>query len=136
MGRGMSTYSDFLATKRRIVHDAGRLADAGEVHPSLFDFQRDIVMWALRKGRSAIFADTGLGKTRMQVEWARLTGERCLILAPLAVAQQTIREAAELGVTVTYARHQGEAPSGGITISNYERLDRFDASTFGAVCWA
>lgn len=128
-----TTYAEFLVGKRRIVHDAGRPADPAEVHPSLFDFQRDIVLWALRKGRAAIFADTGLGKTRMQVEWARLTGERCLILAPLAVAQQTIREAAALGVTVTYARHQGEAPAGGITITNYERLDRFDHSSFGAV---
>lgn len=130
---GVSDYQAFLAGKRRVVHDAGRLADPGDVHPSLFDFQRDIVLWALRKGRAAIFADTGLGKTRMQVEWARLTGERCLILAPLAVAQQTIREAAELGVTVTYARRQDEAPATGVTITNYERLDRFDPAAFGAV---
>lgn len=129
----MTDYEAFLARKRRVVHDAGRIIDRSEVHASLFDFQRDIVLWALRKGRAAIFADTGLGKTRMQVEWARLTGERCLILAPLAVAQQTIREAAELGVTVTYARHQGEAPVSGITITNYERLDRFDHASFGAV---
>lgn len=129
----MSTYADFLAGKRRVVHDAGRIVDPSQVHPSLFPFQRDLVIWALRKGRAALFADTGLGKTRMQVEWARLTGERCLILAPLAVAQQTIREAAELGVTVTYARHQGEAAPEGITITNYERLDRFDPAAFGAV---
>ncbi len=129
----MTDYEAFLATKRRVVHDAGRVVDATEVHPSLFPFQRDIVLWALRKGRAAIFADTGLGKTRMQVEWARLTGERCLILAPLAVAQQTIREAAELGVTVTYARRQDEAPETGITITNYERLERFDPAGFGAV---
>lgn len=128
----MSTYADFLATKRRVVHDAGRVVEPEAVHPSLFPFQRAIVCWALRKGRAAIFADTGLGKTRMQVEWARLTGERALILAPLAVAQQTVREAAVLGVEVTYARHQGEA-SDGITISNYERLHRFDPAAFGAV---
>lgn len=129
----MSDYEAFLAGKRRVVTDHGRQAKASEVHPSLFDFQRDIVLWALRKGRAAIFADTGLGKTRMQVEWARLTGERCLILAPLAVAQQTIREAAELGVAVTYARSKEESPPAGITITNYERLDRFDLSAFGAV---
>jgi hypothetical protein len=129
----MTDYAAFLAGKRRIVHDAGRPADPAEVHPSLFEFQRDIVLWALRKGRAATFADTGLGKSRMQVEWARLTGARCLILAPLAVAQQTIREAAELGVSVSYARHQDEAPATGITITNYERLERFDPKAFGAV---
>lgn len=128
-----ATYGEFLASKRRIVQDKGRPVDAGEVHPSLFAFQRDIVLWAVRKGRAAIFADTGLGKTRMQVEWARLTGERALILAPLAVAQQTIREAEVLGVQVTYARNKDEAPPTGITITNYERLDRFDLSAFGAV---
>lgn len=129
----MSDYASFLAGKRRVVHDAGRHVGAGEINPTLFAFQRDIVRWALRKGRAAIFADTGLGKSFMQIEWARLTGERALILAPLAVAQQTIREAAKLGVEVTYARTKDEAPATGITITNYERLDRFDLTAFGAV---
>ncbi len=129
----MSDYARFLESKRRVAHDSGRVVDPAEVHPSLFDFQQAIVVWALRKGRAAIFADTGLGKTRMQVEWARLTGERALILAPLAVAQQTIREAAEMGVEVTYARSQDEAAVTGITITNYERLHRFDPKAFGAV---
>ena len=132
-GGGVSaTYSEFLAGKRRVVSDAGRVVDPGSLHPSLFGFQRDLTLWALRKARAAIFADTGLGKTRMQVEWARLTGERALILAPLAVAQQTIREAAEMGIEVVYARHQDEAADG-ITITNYERLERFDPAAFGAV---
>ncbi len=125
-------YDRFLASKRRVVHDAGRPVNPDEIHPSLFGFQRSITAWALRKGRAAIFADTGLGKSRMQIEWARLTGERTLILAPLAVAQQTIREAAAIGVEIGYARHQGEA-GGQITITNYERLDRFDPAAFGAV---
>lgn len=124
-------YTEFLERKRRVVVDHGHEVEPDELHPSLFGFQRDITRWALRKGRAAIFADTGLGKTRMQVEWARLTGERALILAPLAVAQQTIREAAELGVSVTYAHGQSEATD--LTISNYERLDRFDPAKFGAV---
>lgn len=128
----MSDYAAFLASKQRRVADFGQPVEPDAVHSSLFDFQRDITRWALRKGRAAIFADTGLGKTRMQVEWARLTGERAIIFAPLAVAQQTVREAAVLGVDVAYARHQGEV-TGAITISNYERLDRFDHGTFGAV---
>jgi hypothetical protein len=126
------TYDAFLASKRRVVTDVGRLIEPDECHPSLFEFQRDITGWSVRKGRSAIFADTGLGKTRMQVEWARLIGERTLILAPLAVAKQTIREAAELGVEISYAHDQAEA-TGTLAISNYERLDRFDPATFGAV---
>lgn len=129
---GVVSYSDFLAQKKRVVLDHGRSVEPGEMHPSLFPFQRDITAWALRKGRAAIFADTGMGKSRMQIEWARLTGERALILAPLAVAHQTVREADAIGVEVGYARHQGEATDG-ITITNYERLHRFDPDAFGAV---
>lgn len=125
-----TTYEAFLASKRRLVGNEG--IEPGEVHPSLFPFQRDIVRWAVRKGRAAIFADVGLGKTRMQVEWARLLGQRTLILSPLAVAHQTIREAAAIGVEVVYAKDQSEAGSG-ISITNYERLERFDAGAFGAV---
>ena len=125
------SYDDFLESKVFRAPSSGiEVADA-DIHPSLFPFQRDLTRWALRKGRAAIFADTGLGKTRMQLEWARLTEQRALILAPLAVAQQTIREAAVLGIDVAYARHQDEA--NGITITNYERLERFDPSAFGAV---
>lgn len=126
------SYADFLATKRRVVRDAGHTIDPATVHPSLFPFQRDLTAWSLRKGRAALFADTGLGKTYMQAEWARLTGERTIILAPLGVTAQTVRLANEaLGIDITYARHQGEV--GPITITNYERLDRFDLSSFGAV---
>lgn len=128
----MSDYGDFLTTKALRAPASGHDVLPGAIHERLFPFQRDLVRWAVRKGRAALFADTGLGKTGMQLEWARLTGERALILAPLAVAQQTVREAALLGIDVGYARHQGEAADG-ITITNYERLDRFDPSAFGAV---
>lgn len=126
-------YTDFLETKAVVVHPTGRdIADA-EIHPSLFGFQRDLVRWSVRKGRAALFADTGLGKTRMQIEWARLTGQRALILAPLAVARQTVNEGAEIGVRITYARRQEDAAPTGITITNYEMLHAFDPSAFGAV---
>lgn len=125
------SYAAFLERKSLQAVASGHEVGADAIHPSLFPFQRDLVRWSLRKGRAAIFADTGLGKTRMQLEWARLTGERTLILAPLAVAQQTIREASALGIDVTYARDQSEA--NGITISNYERLERFNPDAFGAV---
>lgn len=134
----MSDYRAFLAGKRRLVDDHGREVSDDEIHESLFDFQRAIVRWALRKGRAAIFADTGLGKTRMQVEWARLTCERALILAPLAVAHQTVREATVIGVDVRYVRDKQEATAAfaegvEILITNYERLNLFDLTEFGAI---
>lgn len=129
----MTAYADFLAGKRRVQADHGHDVDETDLHPSLFGFQRDVTRWALRKGRAAVLADTGLGKTRMQVEWARLTGQRALILAPLAVAQQTVAEAAGIDVDVRYARNQAEADGHRLVITNYERLDRFDPTTFGAV---
>jgi hypothetical protein len=81
----MTAYDDFLASKRRSVHDIGPSADASDVHPLLHDWQAEIVTWAVRKGRAAVFADCGLGKTFIQLEWARLwsnPGE--LICSPFA----------------------------------------------------
>jgi DNA modification methylase len=106
--------------------------DAGSIHPMLFPFQRDLTTWAVRKGRCAIFADTGLGKTFMQVEWARIIGETTLIVAPLSVARQTVREAAKIGVDVHYTR-SGDDVTDGLNITNYEMLDKFQADRFGAV---
>ncbi len=129
----MTQYRDFLASKAVVVRSSGREIDAADIHPSLFGFQRDLVRWSLRKGRAALFADTGLGKTRMQLEWARLTGQRALILAPLAVVRQTVDEGRAIGITVTPARSQADAAPTGITITNYEMLGHFDPSAFGAV---
>ena len=124
------SYADFISRKRRIWtgigHEAGRLPDG------LFDWQQALTRWALRKGRAALFCDTGLGKTRMQVAWASGLQARTLIFAPLCVAEQTVAEAAVIGVPVTYARQHSEAGPG-ISITNYERLDRFDMSQFDAV---
>lgn len=128
-----NAYADFLASKARVIPAHGVDVDQSDLHPSLFQFQRDLVTWAARKGRAAIWADTGLGKTRMQVEWARSIGAPVLILAPLAVAEQTIREAASIDVAVTYAQDQDGASSDGITITNYERAERFKADTFRGV---
>lgn len=128
----MSDYAAFLAGKRRTVAPVGPVVNAGQVHPMLFPFQRDLVKWAVRKGRAALFADTGLGKTFMQLEWARLLGERTLIVAPLSVARQTVREAAKIGLTVRYVRAQGEV-TGMLSITNYEMVEHFDPATFPAV---
>lgn len=125
-------YDEFLKSKQFRAPDSGRQIEAGDLHPSLFPFQQELVKWAVRKGRAAIFADTGLGKTRMQLEWARAIGEPALILAPLAVAHQTVAEAGTLGIDTHYARTQDEADRQ-IVVTNYERLDRFDPSKFNAV---
>lgn len=128
-------YSEFVARKLSSVPPTG-IARPVELPEGLFDFQAALVRWALRRGRAAIFADTGLGKSRMQLAWAdavhRETGHDVLILAPLAVAAQTVAEGGEIGVTVRQCRDGGEVQPG-ITITNYDRLHRFDASRFGAV---
>lgn len=107
---------------------------SGGVAAHLFPHQHDLVEWALRRGRAAIFADTGLGKTAMQVEWARhvASAGRVLILAPLAVAEQTVREGARFGVPIRYLREDDGGD--GIITTNYEMMDRFDpASLCGIV---
>lgn len=132
-------YADFVDGKLSRVPPTG-LAEVPELNASLFPFQRDLVTWALRRGRCAIFADTGLGKTRQELEWARCvalaTGGRVLILAPLAVGAQTVREAEKIGVAakqVRYASDVDDAPS--IVVTNYDRIHHFDPAAFvGVVC--
>jgi hypothetical protein len=130
----MSDYSDFLATKTRLVEPSGFAVEREWTH--LYPFQRDLVAWALRQGRCALFADTGLGKSRMQLTWAdevsRRANGRVLILAPLAVAAQTVREGATIGVNVTLCR-EVEDVRDGINITNYDRMHRFDPSMFVGV---
>lgn len=129
------TYSDFLATKELTDPQTG-LDVIPPLNPMLFPFQRDIVTWALRRGRAAVFADCGMGKTPMQLEWARIvaahTGRPVLILTPLAVAQQTIREAEKFGIPATYASH-GHEVTGQVVVTNYERLSLFTPGDFGGV---
>lgn len=131
----MSKYIDFVERKMTRVPPTGLAGDVS-IAPGLFDFQEAMVRWALRRGRAAIFADTGLGKSRMQIAWAdavhRETGHDVLILAPLAVAAQTVAEASAIGVTVRQCKDGAEVQSG-ITITNYDRLHRFDTSRYGAV---
>ncbi len=127
------SYIDFLARKRRVYTGAGIDPRSADLPSGLYDWQGAIVRWALRKGRAAIFADCGLGKTFMQVAWANALDVPALLLAPLCVAEQTVAEAAKLGVTVHYARNQQESDGHRLVITNYERLDDFDVSAFGAV---
>ena len=131
----MNDYAAFLDAKTLRDPDTG-IEAVPALNPMLFDFQRDTVAWALRRGRAAIFADCGLGKTPMQLEWARVvaeyTGKPVLILTPLAVAQQTIREAHKFGIPAAYAADRAEQV-GPIVVTNYERLDHFIPGDFGGV---
>ena len=128
-------YDAFVARKLSTVSPSG-LTGAIDLPGSLFAHQEALTRWALRRGRAAIFADTGLGKSRMEVAWAdavhRETGKPVLILAPLAVAAQTADEGLQLGVNVSVCR-DGKDVSSGINITNYDRLHRFDPSIFGGV---
>jgi len=135
MADGMD-YSDFLSRKLATCVPTG-IETVGDLSAySLMPHQSDLVTWALRRGRAAVFADTGLGKTRIQLAWSdRIraeTGERVLILAPLAVAAQTVAEGSAIGVQVTHCR-EPEDVRDGINITNYDRLHKFDSSLFGAV---
>lgn len=129
-------YGAFLASKRVAVADAGIDPSACDLSIKLFDWQREIVRWALRRGRAAIFADCGLGKSFMQIEWANAlhhaTGGDILILAPLAVTAQTVAEGEKLGVTIHACRAQKDVKPG-VNITNYEMLEKFDTTRFVGV---
>lgn len=131
-----NSYQEFLKKKQITVKLSGFEVKKRDVNPILFDWQKEIVTWALRNGKAALFEECGLGKTFQQVEWAkhvaRHTDGKVLIVSPLAVAHQTIDEAKKLGVTVTYIRSQSEAKSG-IYITNYDMLKEFDGSQWQGV---
>lgn len=93
-------YDAFLDGKRRKPLISG--VEPTPLHGSLYDFQVAITKWAIRRGRAAIFADCGLGKTRMQIEYVRQMGGRGLIVCPLSVAEQTISEGKDIGVPIRY----------------------------------
>lgn len=127
-------YQDFIKNKKQKLTYSGFEISEDELNPNLFDFQRFIVKRALKAGKYAIFADCGLGKTLMQLEWAHQvnlkTGQPVLILAPLAVAGQTIQEGEKFGISVL--RYSDDFQDG-VLITNYEQLDNIDCSLFGGV---
>ncbi|NMA65092.1 MAG: helicase [Clostridiaceae bacterium] len=127
-------YREFIERKKITTTATG--FKSSQLNPMLFDFQKDIVRWACKKGRAAIFADCGLGKTPMQLEWARQviqhTGGKVLILAPLAVSKQTQREGEKFGIKVNLAKEQADVVDG-INITNYEMLHKFTAKEFTGI---
>lgn len=126
-------YDEFLKHKEIVVPSVGLDIGKDSINPLMFDFQRDIVLWALKKGKAAIFAGTGMGKTFMQLEWASHIDGTVLILAPLAVSKQTILEGRKYGIDVTHCNEQADVIPGGINITNYERMDKFDFSQFRGI---
>jgi hypothetical protein len=132
----MTNYDVFINKKKETTPPSGFSIERNAINNSLFEFQKDIVRWALRRGRAAIFAGTGLGKTRMQIEWAmnvhHKTGGNVLLLAPLAVASQTVREGADLGYELHICRSQDDVKPG-LNIANYEMLAHFDAESFEGI---
>lgn len=130
----LQSYHDFLAAKR-VADVATGVAHVGELPAYLFAHQRDIVRWSLRRGRAAIFAGTGLGKTLMELVWCRevahYTGKPVLLLAPLAVSHQHEREAGQFGLNARVVTAAGVDDETAIT--NYQKLERFDLDRFGGI---
>lgn len=130
----VDTYEAFVARKLAMTIPSG-IVEPGEMPDYLFPFQADLTRWALRRGRCALFTATGTGKTRMELAWAdRVYREAgpVLMLTPLAVAAQAVAEAATIGVNATVCREQADVVSP-ISVTNYERLHKFDVQAFGAV---
>ncbi len=127
-------YELFLSSKRHKILDYGHIVKQYNIHSKLFNWQKDIVSWATKKGRGAIFLDTGLGKTYVQLEWAKLLNENTLIIAPLSVARQTVRMAKDIDLDVKYVRTQSEiTDSHKLWITNYEMVESFDFTNFNSV---
>ena len=128
-----SDYERFINAR---LQDTGGDGIAPHVMPDhLFDFQKDLVEWALRRGRAAIFADCGMGKTPMELAWAenvhRETGKPVLLLTPLAVSFQIVQEAEKFGHNAAISRNG--RPAAPITVTNYEQVTKFNPDEFGGV---
>ena len=129
-------YSEFINSKRLSFEACGISIDRSVINDKLFDFQKDIVVWSLHKGKACVFLGTGLGKTFIQLSWAdqitKHTNKPVLIVAPLAVANQTVKEGEKISIAVTPCRKQEDVKPG-INITNYDMLHTFDSSQFVGV---
>jgi DNA modification methylase len=128
-------YDDFISNKTKRALSYG--FDPLPIKAPLFDWQKYIVEWAIKKGRAALFEDCGLGKTAQQLEWAdqvkRKTGGSVIILTPLSVSRQTRNEASKFGIDATVVESDSDINESGIYITNYEKIDKFDCSQFAGV---
>jgi len=135
MGDDMD-YLEFVKSKEFLIDESGIEIDKKEISECLFDYQKDIVKWALRRGKAAVFTGTGSGKTIMQLEFARIITEKenikALILCPLAVSKQTIAEGNEkLGIKVNDLRENKELKK--INIINYEQINNINANEYDCI---
>ena len=132
------SYADFIKSKQISVKPLGFDIDGDDLNVNLFDWQRRIVQWAVRRGRAALFEDTGLGKSLQQLAWADAifgkTNKPIILHCPLGVRFQTLRESQKFGIkcTVAVVNEQSEVVHG-INIVNYEKVEKFDTSTFAGV---
>lgn len=135
-GENVTKYEAFLAAKA-VTDPFTGISEFPPLPDCLFPHQRDIVSWALRRGRSALFAGTGLGKSLMELAWgqvvAETTGKPVLHLAPLAVSSQLVREADKFGIPARLVTKQSDCESGGICVTNYQKIEHFDVASFGGV---
>ena len=129
-------YQEFIDRKKLVDVPTGFLPK--NLNDKLFDFQSDIVNWACQRGRAALFEDCGMGKTPQQLVWAQQvleqTNKPILIVAPLGVTHQTVREGVKFGIDVRFAKSQDDVVEPAIDVTNYEKLHRFDLSKFSGIC--
>ncbi len=129
-------YERFLGRKKIVVDDRGFSVNDAALSKHHYPFQRHVTGWGLRKGCAALFADCGLGKSLMELDWGQNvswhTGKPTLILTPLAVAPQFVEEGDKFDIPVTICRHQSDVKNG-VNVTNYDMLRHFDASAFGGV---
>lgn len=132
-----TTYEEFLERKRFVDAPTGLHCDPATLNSNLFPFQRDIVAWAVRRGRAAIFADCGMGKTLMQLSWSRevsrRSGSRVIIVAPLAVGPQTVEESGKFGIQSSIEFCKSGSARADIVVTNYDSLHKFTPSDFGGI---
>lgn len=131
----METYAEFLKHKQIRAESSGFSESRENICPAAFDWQKDVILWALRKGKCALFQDCGLGKTLEQLAWAERvhihTGKPVLILAPLAVVGQTVKEAQKFSLPCKAVRRPEDVD--GVCAANYEIAERFDFSALGGI---
>src|SRR5690554_7992007 len=122
-------YAEYIRQREITPVVSGFEAEESQFPDAMFDHQRAAVKWACRRGRAGVFMDTGLGKTITQLTWAdqvvRHTGGFVIVLAPLAVAHQTVREAVKFGLSATIAKSDDDIKDPGVYVTNYEKLNRF-----------
>jgi len=132
----LQNYQDFLKHKKLTTECSGFDVDIKNLNDNAFDWQKDVIKWALKKGKAALFEDCGLGKTLQQLIWAdevsKYTNKPVLILAPLAVANQTQKEGDKFGILVNICRDQEDVRDG-VNITNYDIVHKFDANIFSGI---